>query len=73
MAKRKPKKKGVLSDHARVGKKFFPPAARFGWTEVHYVERILPENRVDGIFYRAISNETRITDSRRFSSNLLFG
>jgi hypothetical protein len=50
MAKGKPKKTGVLSDHTRVGKKFFPPAARFGWTEVHYIERILPEIAWMGFF-----------------------
>jgi len=43
MAKGKPAKTKVLSGHTRVGKKFFPPAARLGWTEVHYIERILPE------------------------------
>ena len=50
MAKGNPKKSGVLSDHTQVGKKFFPPAARFGWTEVHYVERILPEIAWMGFF-----------------------
>lgn len=36
-------RKKILADHQQVGKKFYPPAARFGWTEIHYVERILPE------------------------------
>ncbi len=43
MPKRKSAKSKILSGHTRVGKKFLPPAARFGWTEVHYIERILPE------------------------------
>ena len=34
-------KKQLLSDHRRVGKKFIPPMA--GVTEIHYIERILPE------------------------------
>lgn len=36
-------RKKVLSDHKQVGKKFIPPAAQYGWTELHYVEWILPE------------------------------
>jgi len=51
MAKGKPAKTKVPSGHTRVGKKFFPPAARFGWTEVHYVERYSAGNRMAGIFH----------------------
>jgi hypothetical protein len=57
MAKDRPKKASVLSDHTRVGKKFFPPAARFGWTEVHYVERILPEIAWMGFFIERLGME----------------
>src|SRR5436305_10039809 len=34
-------KKPLFPDHKRVGKKFIPPMA--GVTEIHYIERILPE------------------------------
>jgi hypothetical protein len=37
------KKPKILSDHKQIGKKFFPSAALLGLTEVHYIERILPE------------------------------
>ena len=57
MAKGKPAKTKVLSGHTRVGKKFFPPAARFGWTEVHYVERILPEIAWLGYFIERFGTE----------------
>ncbi len=57
MAKGKPAKAKVLSGHTRVGKKFFPPAARFGWTEVHYIERILPEIAWLGYFIERFGTE----------------
>ena len=57
MAKGKPAKTKVLSGHKQVGKKFFPPAARFGWTEVHYVERILPEIAWLGYFIERFGTE----------------
>src|SRR5690349_6934423 len=45
-----PKKKKLLGDHKQVGKKFYPPAARIGLTEIHYVDHILPEIAWIGYF-----------------------
>jgi hypothetical protein len=61
MAKRKPAKTKMLSGHTRVGKKFFPPAAQFGWTEVHYIERVLPEIAWMGFFIERFGTERGLT------------
>jgi len=47
-------KKKILSDHQQVGKKFFPPAARLGWTEINYIDRIIPEIAWIGYFLRTL-------------------
>lgn len=57
MPKRKSAKTKVLSGHTQVGKKFYPPAAQFGWTEVHYIERILPEIAWLGYFLERFGTE----------------
>jgi hypothetical protein len=57
MPKRKSAKTKVLSGHTQVGKKFYPPAARLGWTEVHYIERILPEIAWLGYFIERFGTE----------------
>lgn len=44
MVKKMTKKKKVLEDHQRVGKKFIPPMkSRMDFTEIHYVQNLLPE------------------------------
>jgi hypothetical protein len=46
------KRAGILLDHSRVGKKFYPPGARSFWTEIHYAERIIPEIAWVGYFIK---------------------
>lgn len=54
-------KKKILADHQQVGKKFYPPAARFGWTEIHYIERIIPEIAWIGYFLKCLGTRPGIT------------
>ncbi len=36
-------KKPILGDHQRIGKRFIPPFAKLGFTEISWVETLLPE------------------------------
>lgn len=42
-AKVPPKAAPVLADHKKVGKRFIPPMAQLGLTDVRWVEAMLPE------------------------------
>ena len=53
-------KKKLLSDHKQVGKKFYPPASLLGWTEIRYVEQILPEIVWLGYFPRVLGRRRGI-------------
>jgi hypothetical protein len=51
------KKKTILSDHKRIGKKFIPPAKHLiGFTELPYIERILPEIVWIGFFLKILGD-----------------
>ena len=41
--KKKQKPKAVLADHKRVGKRFIPPMAQLGMSDVRWVESLAPE------------------------------
>src|SRR5437588_866259 len=48
-------KKKILSDHKQVRKKFIPPAKHLiGFTEIHYIERLLPEIAWVGFFLKTL-------------------
>src|SRR2546425_13087194 len=60
-------KKKVLSDHKRVGKTFIPPAQHLiGFTEVPFVERLLPEVAWVGFFLRVLGNRLGISTVLEF-------
>jgi len=48
-------RKQLFADHRRVGKKFIPPMA--GVTEIHYIERILPEIIWIGYFVKHLGSK----------------
>ena len=52
--------KKILTDHKQVGKKFFPIAARSGWTEIHYTDCILPEIAWMAYFLKSLGSKKGI-------------
>src|SRR5437867_3847985 len=61
-------KKKVLSDHKQAGKKFIPPAKQLipGLTEIHYIERLLPEIVWIGFFLRQLGRTDGISVALKF-------
>jgi hypothetical protein len=59
--------KKLLSDHRRIKKRFYPPGALFGWTEIHYVEQILPEIVWIGYFLKVLGRKRGISVVTEFA------